>query len=114
MTKRTRRKVADWRGLLVELWDHRMQRWCIEGHLYPFEEALKSGADVVISSGRLAAALEHAGHAADRFDDGGPDAGKPWLLRADGSLTEIRDQHVADMRSPILTSLSPGRPAMAG
>jgi hypothetical protein len=66
-------------------------------HLYPQEQFLRSGADVVVSSGRLAAALEHAGLQADRFDDGGPDAGKPWLLGADDTLTEIRDEHVADM-----------------
>jgi hypothetical protein len=37
------------------------------------------------------------GLATDRFDDGGPDAGKPWSLGADDTLTEIRDEHAAEM-----------------
>jgi hypothetical protein len=108
VTKRTRRKVADWRGLLIGLWDHRMAYWRISGHLYPQEQALRSGADVVISSRELAAALEHAGHGADRFDDGGPDAGKPWILGADDTLTEIRDEHVADMEQADFDELVDG------
>jgi hypothetical protein len=59
---------------------------------------LRSGGDVVISSGKLAAALELAGLPADRFDDGGVDAGRAWLLGADDSLTLIEDHHVADMQ----------------
>jgi hypothetical protein len=74
-----------------------MQYWRVSGHLYPQEEFLRAGADVVVSSGKLAAALEHAGYPADRFDDGAPDGGKPWLLGADGRLTQIRYEHVADM-----------------
>jgi hypothetical protein len=74
MGRRVSRRAGRWRDLLTTLWDHRMQHWRIEGHVYPFEEALKAGGDVVVSSGRLAAALEHAGQRADRFDDGGPDA----------------------------------------
>jgi hypothetical protein len=58
----------------------------IEGHIYPFEQALKSGGDVVVSSGRLAAALEHAGQPADRFDDGAPPtpAGRGCWVRTTG------------------------------
>jgi hypothetical protein len=108
VTKRTRRKVADWRGLLIAQRDDFMQHWRIPGHLYPFEEFLKAGGDVVVSSGRLAAALEHAGHAAGRFDDGGADAGKPWLLGADDTLTEIRDEHVADMEQSDFDELVTG------
>jgi hypothetical protein len=85
-----------------------MQHWRIPGHLYPFEEFLKAGGDVVVSSGRLAAALEHAGHVADRFDDGGPDAGKPWLLGADDTLTEIRDEHISDMEQADFDELVRG------
>lgn len=108
MTKRTRRRVADWRGLLVELWDHRMQNWRISDHLYPQEEALRSGADVVISSGKLAAALEHAGLPFERFDGGGADAGRAWLLGADDSLTLIDDHHVADMEQADFDELVQG------
>jgi hypothetical protein len=92
-----RRRGAMLRGMLVRQWDDRMQRWRIEGHVYPYEIALKSGGDVVVSSGRVADALRHAGLGADRFDDDGADAGKVWLLGADDSLTEIRDEHVAAM-----------------
>jgi hypothetical protein len=88
---------AQLRDMLIAHWDHTMQWWRIPGHLYPNEQALKAGADVVVTSGRLARALAHAGLPADRFDDGGPDAGKPWLLGADDTLTAIRDDHVAGM-----------------
>jgi hypothetical protein len=108
VTKRTRRKVADWRGLLIAQRDDFMQHWRIEGHLYPYAEALKAGADVVLTSARLVAASEHAGLAADRFDTGGPDAQKPWLLGADGMLTEIRDEHVADMAQSDFDELVEG------
>jgi hypothetical protein len=50
---------------------------------------------------------------ADRFDDGGPDAGKPWLLGADDTLTEIRDEHVAQMEQrefdELVEGLGPSR-----
>jgi hypothetical protein len=85
-----------------------MQYWRISGHLYPQEQALRAGADVVVSSGKLAAALEHAGYPCDRFDDGGPDAGRAWVLGADGSLTEIRDEHVADMEQSDFDELVDG------
>jgi hypothetical protein len=88
---------AELRRVLIAQWDHTMQRWRIPGHRYPYEQALKAGADVLVTSGRLAAALEHAELPADRFDDGGPDAGRVWLLGADDSLTLIRDEHVAEM-----------------
>jgi hypothetical protein len=94
---RRRRGATPLRNLLCVHWDDRMERWRIEGHLYPYEIALKSGGDVVVSSGRLADALRYAGLGADRFDDDGADAGKVWLLGADDSLTEIRDEHVAAM-----------------
>jgi hypothetical protein len=105
---RRRAAATPLRDMLVRRWDHQMQRWRIEGHPYPYEEFLKSGSDVVVSSGRLAAALEHAGLPADRFDDGGPDAGKPWLLGADDTLTEIRDEHVADMEQRDFDELVEG------
>src|ERR1700761_2110366 len=94
---RRRRGATPLRDMLVRHWDHRMQRGRIEGHLYPYELALKSGGDVVVSGGRLADALRHAGQADDRFDDDGADADKVWLLGGDDSLTEIRDVHVAAM-----------------
>jgi hypothetical protein len=80
-----------------------MLRWRAEGRLYPYEIALKSGADVVVSSCRLADALRHAGRPADRFDDGGPDADKVWLLGVDDKLTLIEDHHVATWSSAIST-----------
>jgi len=58
----------------------------------------------VVSSGRLAGALLHAGQPCQRFPDGGADAGKAWLLGADDTLTEIRDEHVADWSSASSTS----------
>ncbi|HME16653.1 MAG TPA: hypothetical protein VKG83_14630 [Mycobacterium sp.] len=94
---RRRAGATPLRDLLVAHWDHKMTYWRIEGHPYPFEQALKSGADVVVDAGRLADALAHAGQAADRFDNGGADAGRVWLLGADDTLTLIDDRHVADL-----------------
>jgi hypothetical protein len=108
MPRRVQRRKGQWRDLLTALWDHRMQHWRIEGHLYPHEVALRAGGDVVVSSGRLAAALEHAGQPADRFDDGAPDAGRAWLLGADDTLTEIRDEHVAEMEQRDFDALVEG------
>jgi hypothetical protein len=66
----------------------------------PLRASVEAGADVVVSSGRLAGVLRHAGRPCERFDDRpfgvGPNADKAWLLGADDTLTEIRDEHVAD------------------
>jgi hypothetical protein len=97
------------RAMLISRWDETMQRWRIPGHPYGLEQALKSGADVVVTSGRLAAALELAGLPCDRFDTGGPDSCKPWLLGADDTLSEIRDEHVADMAQEDFDELVEGR-----
>lgn len=56
----------------------------IEGHIYPFEQALKSGGDVVVSSGRA------------------------WLLGADDRLTMIEDHHVSDMAKADFDELVDG------
>jgi hypothetical protein len=108
-----RRGATQLRDMLIAHWDHTMRRWRIPDHLYPYEEALKAGADVVVTSGRLARALEFAGLPADRFDDGGADSGKPWLLDADDTLTEIRDDHVAEMEQrdfdDLVEGLGPSR-----
>jgi hypothetical protein len=42
-----------------------------------------------------------------------PEAGKPWLLGADATLTEIRDEHVAEMDQcdfdELVAGLGPSR-----
>jgi hypothetical protein len=96
------------RDALIARRDRDMERWRIQGHVYPYEELLKSGCDVVVSSERLARALAHAGQAADRFDYDGPDADKAWLLGADDRLTEIRDEHVAKMAQADFDELVDG------
>jgi hypothetical protein len=96
------------RDALIARHEHDMERWRIQGHVYPCEEFLKSGCDVVVSSKRLARALAHAGEAADRFDYDGPDADKVWLLGADDRLTEIRDEHVAEMAQADFDELVEG------
>jgi hypothetical protein len=92
-----RRRCSWWRELLIARRGRDMERWRIPAHVYPYEEFLNSSADVVVTRDRLAQALAHAGQVADRFDDGGPDAGKVWLLGADDTLTLIEDRHVAEM-----------------
>lgn len=99
---RAGRGATPLRDMLARRWDNRMAHWRIPGHRYPFEEFLRAGADVVVSSVRLADALEHVGQPCERFDasplgGAGPDADKAWLLAADDSLTEILDEHVAEM-----------------
>jgi hypothetical protein len=96
------------RDALIARRDHDMEHWRIQGHVYPYEELLKSGCDVVVSSERLARALAHAGQAADRFDYDGRDADKVWLLGADDRLTEIRDEHVAEMAQADFDELVDG------
>ena len=73
------------RALLVAEWDASMTRWRIPGEVYAYEEALKGGQPVVISSARLLKALMLAGlpAAAKRFGFGGVDAGKWFLLDGD-------------------------------
>jgi hypothetical protein len=90
--------------MLTARWDHRMTQWRIPDHVYPFEIALRSGADVVVSSERLADALRHASQPADadRFDGGGAivagaNAGRVWLLGADDALSLIEDHHIAEL-----------------
>jgi hypothetical protein len=98
--------------MLAAQWDDRMTYWRIPDHLYPYEQALKGGVDVVVSSARLAAALEHAGQPADRFDEtplvAGPDAGKAWLLAADDTLSEIGDELVAELEQRVFDELVEG------
>jgi hypothetical protein len=62
----------------------------------------------VVSSGRLAGALLHAGQPCQRFADDGADADKAWLLGADDTLTEIRDEHVADLEQREFDELVEG------
>jgi hypothetical protein len=111
-TPSRRRAGAPLRDMLARRWDDRMARWRIPAHRYPYEEFLKSGVDVVVSSARLADALQHAGQPADRFDAGplsaGPDAHKTWVLGADDSLTEIRDEHVAELEQREFDELVEG------
>ncbi len=109
---RSRAGETPLRDMLTARWDHSMQHWRIPGHLYPFEQALKSGGDVVVSSARLAGALQHAGQPYERFDHSplgaGPDADKAWLLGADDRLTEIRDEHVAELEQREFDELVDG------
>lgn len=111
-TPTSRRGVTPLRDMLLRRWDDRMARWRIPGHRYPHEEFLKAGADVVVSSARLADALEYAGQPFERFDasplGAGPDAHKAWLKGADDTLTEIRDEHVADLEQREFDELVEG------
>jgi hypothetical protein len=96
------RDGAPLRDMLIADWDHSMEHCRIPDHAYPYEIALRSGGDVVVSSGRIADALRHAGQPCDRFDGGGvivagPDAFKVWLLGADDALSLIEDHHVAEL-----------------
>jgi hypothetical protein len=77
------------RALLIAEWDASMARWRIPGEVYAYEEALKNGGPVVISSARLLRALTLAGLPAKRFGFGGPDADKRLLLEGD-ELSEWR------------------------
>jgi hypothetical protein len=61
-----------------------MTRWRIPGHVYAYEEALKAGRPVVVTSTRLLSAFMIAGLPANRFGFGGVDYEKQFLLDGDG------------------------------
>ena len=75
------------RQLLIEDWDRRMRRWRIPGQVSAYEEALKAGEPVVISSSTVLSVCMAAGLSTRRFEYGGVDWGKSFLLEGD-QLTE--------------------------
>ncbi|WP_155946648.1 hypothetical protein [Mycobacterium sp. URHD0025] len=75
--------ISGIRALLVAEWDQGMKRWRIPGHIYEYEEALKGGRPVVISTDRLLSAFTLAGLPANRFGFGGVDHGKWFRLNGD-------------------------------
>ncbi len=78
------------RALLIAEWDHSMRRWRVPGHVYVYEEALKSGRPVVVSAARVMKAFMHADMPGDRWGWGGVDYGKIFLLDGD-ELSEWHD-----------------------
>ena len=60
-----------------------MKRWRIPGRVYAYEETLKGGGPVMVSSARLLKALMLAGLPANRFGFGGVDCEKWFLLEGD-------------------------------
>ena len=86
------------RELLVAEWEASMARWRIPGHVYAYEEALKAGRPVVVTSTRLLSAFMFAGLPANRFGFGGVDYEKQFLLDGD----ELSEWHgPADGQVPI-------------
>jgi hypothetical protein len=71
------------RALLIAEWDASMTSWRIPGEVYAYEEALKSGGPVVVSSARLLKALMLAGLPANQFGYRGPNANKWFRLDGD-------------------------------
>jgi hypothetical protein len=85
------RRVSNTSGLRqLILADHRrsLQRWRIPGRADELEDALESGAPVVVSASRLMRALLHARLPCDRLAFGGQDHGKVFLLDERDQLTE--------------------------
>jgi len=68
------------RGLLVAEWDRSMARWRILGRVSEYEEALKSGAEVLVSSSQMLRALSLAGLSYRQFAYGGSGWGKTFML----------------------------------
>jgi hypothetical protein len=71
------------RALLIAEWNASMTRWRVPCEVYAYEDALKNGGSVVISSARLLRALMLAGLPANRFGYRGADADKQFLLDGD-------------------------------
>jgi hypothetical protein len=78
------------RDLLIAEWDRSMLRWRIPGRICEYEEALKSGRPVVVSSSSMLRAFMAAGLPTGRLAYGGSDWGKTFLLDEHDRLTEYR------------------------
>ena len=87
---RRQQRSTGLRQVLIQEWDRRTARWRIPGRICEYEEALKSGKPVVVSSSSMLRALMAAGLPTDRFAYGGADWGKTFLLDEHDRLTEYR------------------------
>ena len=85
---RRQQRSTGLRQVLIAEWDRGMARWRIPGRVCEYEEALKSGKPVVVSSSSMLRAFMAAGLPTDRFAYGGPDRGKTFMLDENDRVTE--------------------------
>jgi hypothetical protein len=78
------------RQLLLEDYRRSLERWRKPGKVYEKEEALASGAPVVVGAADLMCALMHAGLPHSQYAFGGRDWNKAFLLDGD-RLLELPD-----------------------
>jgi hypothetical protein len=76
------------RDLLIAEWDRFMLRWRIPGRVSEYEEALKAGEPVGVSSSQLLRAFMHAGLPHRTLAYGGRDWGKSFVLDERDQLSE--------------------------
>lgn len=79
------------RQLLLDEYRRSLERWRKPGKVYEKEEALASGAPVVVVAADLMCALMHAGLPHSQYAFGGRDWGKAFLLDEHDRLTELTD-----------------------
>jgi hypothetical protein len=83
---------TDLRQVLIQEWDRGMARWRIPGRICEYEEALKSGKPVVVSSSSMLRAFMAAGLPTDRFAYCGSDWGKSFLLDERDQISEYVEE----------------------
>jgi hypothetical protein len=76
------------RQLLIAQWDKSMLRWRIPGEVYAYEEALKGGEAVAVSSSRVMGALFSAGLPCNEYCFGGRYFKSVFVLDENDRLVE--------------------------
>ena len=89
---RRQQRSTGLRQVLIQEWDRGMARWRIPGRICEYEEALKAGKPVVVSSSSMLRAFMAAGLPTDRFAYGGPDWGKSFLLDERDQISEYVEE----------------------
>jgi hypothetical protein len=89
---RRQQRSTGLRQILIAEWDRGMARWRIPGRICEYEEALKSGKLVVVSSSSMLRAFMAAGLPTDRFAYGGSDWGKSFVLDERDQLSELEPE----------------------
>jgi hypothetical protein len=79
------------RQLLLDDYRRRLERWRLPDTVYPYEEALASGAAVEVSDGRMFSALHAAGLDWRPYAYGGQHWRKSFLLTERDELIELAD-----------------------
>src|SRR6478609_6330827 len=94
MPRRQQQRSTGLRQVLIQEWDRGMVRWRIPGRVCEYEQALKAGKPVVVSSSSMLSAFLAAGLPADQFGYGGRHWRKSFLLDEHDQISEYSDDEV--------------------